>query len=151
MLGKIAAKRALKRAANTAALLLAPFAARAACRQACVFVYHRIADVSFVDPVVDDRNVPPRLFEAQIAALAKLTELVPLQDLPTRLAAGSATGKPLVCITFDDGYANFCTHALPILKRYNAPATVFVVTSLIGHGDPPPFDAWSCKNRGRVP
>jgi len=36
------------------------------------------------------------------------------------------------CITFDDGYRDVYTHALPLLKRYGYPATVFVVTDYIG-------------------
>lgn len=39
--------------------------------------------------------------------------------------------KPLL-FTFDDAYADICTHALPILQRYRFGATVFVVTGLIG-------------------
>ncbi len=37
-----------------------------------------------------------------------------------------------VVLTFDDGYQNFLTHAAPVLKRYNFPAIVYVVPSLIG-------------------
>jgi peptidoglycan/xylan/chitin deacetylase (PgdA/CDA1 family) len=36
------------------------------------------------------------------------------------------SGKEGVLITFDDGYANNLTEALPILKKYSAPAIVFI-------------------------
>jgi peptidoglycan/xylan/chitin deacetylase (PgdA/CDA1 family) len=39
---------------------------------------------------------------------------------------------------------------LPILKRHQVPATVFVVTSLVGSDRPPAFDGWSMKHGGRV-
>jgi peptidoglycan/xylan/chitin deacetylase (PgdA/CDA1 family) len=39
--------------------------------------------------------------------------------------------KPIL-ITFDDGYMDNYENALPILKEYNFPATVFVVSDLIG-------------------
>ena len=37
-----------------------------------------------------------------------------------------------VVITFDDGYKDFLTNALPILLEHKAPATVFLVTDMLG-------------------
>jgi peptidoglycan/xylan/chitin deacetylase (PgdA/CDA1 family) len=151
MIGRVTVKRVVKRAAGWAAALARPLARRLAGPRACIFWYHRIADLGFVDPHLDDWNVPPRVFERQVAALADFAEIVPLPELPRRLAAPAPPARPLVCLTFDDGYANFSTEALPILRRYQAPATVFVVTSLIGQPRPLPFDRWSRAMRDRVP
>lgn len=41
------------------------------------------------------------------------------------------TAKPSVVITLDDGYSDNYTEMLPILKKHNAKATVFVVTDLM--------------------
>lgn len=150
MIGRITIKRVIKRTAGGATVLAKPFGSRTIRPQGCIFFYHRIADVGFVDPNFEDWNVPPRMFEKQIAALAAFAEFVPLLDLPERLRHASPSDKPLVCLTFDDGYANFCTQALPILKRYHAPAALFVVTSLIGLTGPVPFDRWSLSNRNRL-
>ena len=38
----------------------------------------------------------------------------------------------LVVITFDDAFDDFLTHALPILEKYEFPATVFVASGLVG-------------------
>src|SRR5579859_480467 len=38
--------------------------------------------------------------------------------------------RPVV-LTFDDGFADFYTEALPILKRYAFPATLYVATAFI--------------------
>ena len=150
MIGQNTLKRVIVRAAGRAALLAGPFSSRLPHPRACIFYYHRVADVGFVDPHLDDWNVPPHVFEQQIAMLAESAEIVPLFELAERLKGSSSSSRPLVCLTFDDGYANFYTRALPVLKRYRAPATLFVVTSLIGDAEPVPFDRWSLRNRNRV-
>jgi peptidoglycan/xylan/chitin deacetylase (PgdA/CDA1 family) len=151
MFGRITIKRALKRTAGWAAVLARPFAGRSPRPAACILCYHRVAEIGFVDPHVDDWNVRPAVFERQIAALAEFVEFVPLLDLPRRLATAAPCGKPLVCLTFDDGYASVYSCALPIIQRYRAPATVFVVTSVIGRREPMPFDRWSRSHRDKVP
>ena len=47
--------------------------------------------------------------------------------------------KPAV-ITFDDGYKNNLTIALPILKKYRLPATIFVTAGYVGSSRLMPLD-----------
>jgi peptidoglycan/xylan/chitin deacetylase (PgdA/CDA1 family) len=35
-----------------------------------------------------------------------------------------------ICLTFDDGYRDNFTHALPVLKKHNVPATIYVTNCL---------------------
>ena len=149
MIGRNTLKRAVKQTAGWGAVAARALGAQVA-GGACIFYYHRVADLGFVDPQVDDWNVTPELFERQVSALAEVAEFVPLLELPRRLAAPSDNPRPLVCLTFDDGYASFHAHALPVLKRYDAPATAFVVTGLVGQEEPMHFDKWSQKNRARA-
>ncbi|HEY0079666.1 MAG TPA: polysaccharide deacetylase family protein [Pyrinomonadaceae bacterium] len=153
MIGRNRFKRAIKRTAGRAAMLTKAFGAPQSAGAACIFYFHRVAEVGFIDSHVDDWNIPPAVFERQIAALADFAEIVPLQDLPRRLSlprSGAMPQRPLVSLTFDDGYANFHTQALPVLKRYGAHATLFVVTGTIGSESPMPFDGWALKNRRRT-
>jgi peptidoglycan/xylan/chitin deacetylase (PgdA/CDA1 family) len=150
MFGQHTLKRSFKRLAGRAAVLMRPLTDSPACSRACIFFYHRVADIGFIDSRFDDWNVAPSTFEKQIAALTKFAELVPLHDLPKRLKSRCPSAKPLAALTFDDGYANFYTQALPVLKRFNVPATLFVVASMIGRTEPMPFDRWSRMNRYRV-
>ncbi len=150
-LGPITAKRAIKRAAGWAAVLTSPWVARPERPRACILMYHRVAALDFVDPRLDDWNVPPSVFAEHVAALAEFAECVPLSALPARLRAPAPTEKPLVCITFDDGYANFVDAALPVLLRHGLPAACFVVTSCVASEEPMPFDRWAQRHGRSVP
>ena len=150
MLSRMQFKRAIKGGAGLAAVAATPFVRRTAGTTGCILAYHRVANLGFVDPSDDDWNVPPALFERQLVALKDCAEIVPLSELLGRCQGSPDEGRPLVALTFDDGYANFHSQVLPLLKRYQVPATVFVVTSLIGSEGPPPFDAWSVKHCNRL-
>jgi len=51
-------------------------------------------------------------------------------------AAGDASARHMVGLTFDDGYADFATAVVPVLLRYGFGATVFVVAGKLGeHND----------------
>ncbi|MET0106818.1 MAG: polysaccharide deacetylase family protein [Sedimenticola sp.] len=56
--------------------------------------------------------------------LHKALELLQNEELPQRA----------VCVTFDDGYADNESVALPILKKWAVPATVFVSTAFLNGG-----------------
>ena len=42
------------------------------------------------------------------------------------------TSKKKFIITFDDGYKDLITNALPLLKKYNFKATCLIISNLIG-------------------
>ena len=149
MIGRATLKRTVKQTTGWAAVLSQLFTEIPTSPRACVFYYHRIANIGFVDAHVDDWNVTPERFERQIAKLATFAEIVPLSELPQRLNT-STIDKPVISLTFDDGYANFHSQVLPILKRYQAPATAFVVTGSIGSREPLPFDHWARRNADRT-
>lgn len=104
-----------------------------------ILMYHKVAPVN-QRSTLKGHYVSPRLFARQMAALcARGYEVAPL----SRLFAGDLSDRSVV-ITFDDGYENYFTHALPVLVRYGFPATVFLVANAIGR-----TNAWDA-NEGDV-
>jgi peptidoglycan/xylan/chitin deacetylase (PgdA/CDA1 family) len=76
-------------------------------------------------------TVPPDRLDEQMRWLARRgLRGVSMRTLLASRAAGRAAG--LVGLTFDDGYADFVPHALPVLARYGFSATVFVVAGELG-------------------
>ena len=57
--------------------------------------------------------------------------VVPLSSILSFMR-GDVSGEHLAAITFDDGYRDFYDNAYPILREYNYPSTVFLVSDLIG-------------------
>jgi peptidoglycan/xylan/chitin deacetylase (PgdA/CDA1 family) len=144
-------KQPLKRGAGMLAAGLSFITRRTADdRQACIFCYHRVAPREVSDAFLDDWNVPPDAFKCHIATLAKQAECVRLQDLPDRLRSSRPVQKPLACVTFDDGYSGVYTYALPVLKHFGVPATLFLPARWIGSTEPFPFDRWGRKFARRV-
>jgi len=72
-------------------------------------------------------SVEPADFEQHCALLARRGRVVPLSAVADRLAAGSAPPRGLDVLTFDDGFADFAEVAVPILRKYELPATVYIV------------------------
>ncbi|MFI6035324.1 polysaccharide deacetylase family protein [Streptomyces sp. NPDC051315] len=98
-----------------------------------VAMYHSVGDCS------DDPyriTVTPERLERQLAWLSRRgLRGVSVAELLAARARGE--GRDLVGLTFDDGYADFLTGALPVLRRHGCTATLFVLPGRLG-GD----NAW---------
>lgn len=58
--------------------------------------------------------------------------VVPLTRIRDMLASGERIPPKTVAITLDDGYRDNFRYAFPILRKYNLPATVFVIVDEVG-------------------
>ncbi|MFB7271393.1 polysaccharide deacetylase family protein [Streptomyces sp. NPDC056244] len=91
-------------------------------------MYHSVADTAD-DPY--QVTVSPARLERQLGWLRRrgLTG-VGMERLLRARAEGRGAG--LVGLTFDDGYADFLDHAVPLLRKYGFTATVFVLPGRLG-------------------
>lgn len=75
--------------------------------------------------------ISARMLEEQLDWLGRHYRLVALEDMAKRLEEGSSTAGT-AAITFDDGYRDVYENGFPILTRKGIPATIFVVTGMVG-------------------
>jgi peptidoglycan/xylan/chitin deacetylase (PgdA/CDA1 family) len=90
--------------------------------------YHRVAALSY-DPY--RLSVAPDVFAEQLELLTRTANILRLSEMLAHLQSGSMPRRSVV-VTFDDGYRDNLTHALPVLERCQAPATVFVIAGALG-------------------
>lgn len=96
----------------------------------CILLYHRIAD-SLSDPW--DLCVSPQNFAEHLEVIREIGEPLSLETMEQELRAGRLPA-PGIVLTFDDGYADNLTHALPILERQRIPAAVYPPAGMVGGG-----------------
>ena len=102
-----------------------------------ILMYHQIAQ----PPETTSRlAVSPDAFAAQLAHLdGEGFKTVTAAELAAVLAGGAG---PLpdraVVLTFDDGYEDFHSRAMPLLDRYGFTATLFVTTGWVQNAGPLP-------------
>ena len=99
-----------------------------------VLFYHRIAD-----EYPNDWTCRYHVFARQVRWLKRHYDLVSLGEAQERLRSGS-NRRPAVSITFDDGYAENCQRAIPLLLDEGVPCTYFVSTRHVLEAEPFPHD-----------
>ena len=99
-------------------------------RSLTILIFHRVLPAA--DPFRPGEAVAA-VFGRQMRFLSEYFAVLPLADAAEQLTRGSLPARAC-CITFDDGYADNLTVALPILERYRLPATVFVATGYLDGG-----------------
>ena len=74
-----------------------------------------------------------RRFDELCGWLAAWCNVLPLDQAVVRLQAGTLPARA-ACITFDDGYADNFSVAMPILQRHGLTATFFIATGFLDGG-----------------
>jgi peptidoglycan/xylan/chitin deacetylase (PgdA/CDA1 family) len=101
---------------------------------AMVLFYHRVADSS-----PNAWTCPTKTFARQMLWLKKRFDMVSLAEAQRRIRSGD-NARPCVSVTFDDGYAENCDFAIPLLVREKIPCTYFVTSRHAIEGLPFPHD-----------
>lgn len=104
--------------------------------KALIIGYHCVKDEanSFIRPTkVAD-------FENQMRYLSQRYNPISLETLAQHIHNGTPLPSKAVTVTIDDGYQDNYENAYPILKKYNIPATIFLISSLIGTEGIPEWD-----------
>ncbi|MEO7910578.1 MAG: polysaccharide deacetylase family protein [Roseiflexaceae bacterium] len=106
-----------------------------------ILMYHYIRSVDQgSDPLGYDLSVTRDDFSNQIAWLHEQGYIGVRMDGITRCLRDAAPcPSKAIALTFDDGYADAYTDALPVLKRYGLVATFYIVTNFIGQ---PGYMTW---------
>ena len=95
-------------------------------------MYHHIGVLD--DPAEEQYpfTMRPEMLERQILFLkSRGYTLVSLEDVQTAYQAGKSLIEKPVMFTFDDGYEDNYTTLFPLLKKYNVPALIFLITDYI--------------------
>lgn len=97
-----------------------------------ILMYHSVSP----DATAKNRlTVSPEAFERQIGFLKRYYYVLPLEYLAGLVKEKKKIPSRALAITFDDGYRDNYTYVFPILKKYNLPATIFVIINEIGRPD----------------
>ena len=103
---------------------------RANNRHLLVLCYHRVLpEPDFMRPY----EMHAEVFEQHMAVLRDSFTVLPLANA-IRLMQEGQLPRGAVSITFDDGYADNVTVALPILRKHGLEATVFVAAGFLDGG-----------------
>lgn len=93
-----------------------------------VLTYHRVADPALSPHYYPRVTVLPQDFARQMAHVCARYSVVSMQQVLEAAQGKALPPRPLL-ITFDDATRDFAENALPVLRRYNLPAAVFVATA----------------------
>src|SRR5688500_2589614 len=101
----------IKRSLVRAAASLPPRSSERVNRRVVALCHHSVHPNRWI------ASASPELFDEQLAWLAEACTCVPFKDVP-RYAQTNASEKPVVSITFDDGYDDNHEYALPLLAKH---------------------------------
>ena len=105
-------------------------------KRVTILMFHRFS--SKKEPF----KLPQKVFDRQLSYINRKYNIISFNEY-VRVLRGTQERLPPnpLIITIDDGYQDNYEYAYPVLKKYNAPATIFLTTDFISQ------KAWLWSNR----
>ncbi len=114
--------------------LLNKYVSRRLHSKALVLMYHRVLEPEAVRSSLSQPGiiVSTLTFEKHVRYLLENFKVLSIEEFLEHIRSQSPFEDRSCLITFDDGWRDNYTCAFPILKKYNAPAVIFLATGFIG-------------------
>lgn len=103
-------------------------------KTAYILTYHKVVD----HPVIFFPETSTKSFEQQMKHISENYKVIPLCALVDRITHKKDITN-YMAVTIDDGYRDNYTNAFPILKKFDLPATIFLISNCIETGQAPWF------------
>lgn len=127
--------RVQRASATLLAGLLAFGGLRASANTGAILMYHHVSPTVEAGPYSRALTVTPAEFEEQLRWLrTRGCQLVTVDQV----WADTVDGRLAPCevaLTFDDGYVDVSTYAIPLLARFGASGTLYIATGFVGLPD----------------
>ena len=97
-----------------------------------ILMYHMISETKYTNE--KKYCCSPKRFKSHMAYLKRTGyHVISLDELVNSITDCNQLNRKSVVITLDDGYMDNWENAFPILQEFGFPATVFVISQLIGN------------------
>lgn len=97
-----------------------------------ILMLHRVVEQRSDEPEQRELEITPHFLEQTIETYRQEGYIfVSIDEVCSIIKSGKRQKQPFVCLTFDDGYKDNYTTALPLLKRLNVPFAVYITTGII--------------------
>lgn len=120
-----------------------------------LLMYHRILPIEqCIGYPLESLVIPIDAFRAQMQWIGDNCYVLPVNKALEEIERGGPFNRPLVSVTFDDGYADNAESAAPILEEFGLHGTFFITSGFVEKREPLWYDqaadAWlriSSENR----
>lgn len=99
-----------------------------------ILMYHRILPADDPRALIEEPGmmVTPETFRLHMSLIKPLFETIHLSQWLELKTSGKTLPERACVVSFDDGWADNHEFAFPILKEFDIPATIFLVSDMIG-------------------